>query len=335
MKEAIHYKVLKKDIVQCQLCPKFCTLKDNEIGKCKVRQNLKGKLYSLVYGKPCAIAVDPIEKKPLFHFLPGSLVYSIGTVGCPMSCLFCQNYTTSQASPEEVYSQEFTPEEIVNDAIERGCKIIAYTYNEPTIFYEFALDCAKVAKEKGIKNIMVTNGFINEKPAKELYEYIDSANVDLKSFEESFYKKICDAELKPVLNTLKLLKKMKVWLEVTNLVIPTLNDDPKMIKKMCLWIKENLGETVPLHFSRFSPMYKLTNIKSTPIKTLLEAKKIAESLGLKYIYVGNVLDDSLNNTYCKKCNEAIIKRSSYYDLLENHVVQGKCSFCKEKIEGVF
>ena len=333
--EALHYKKLKNKKVHCQLCPRFCTISPDEYGDCKARKNIDGKLYAMVYAKPISVAVDPIEKKPLFHFLPGTDAYSIGTTGCNLHCLFCQNSSTSQAYPEDLPGIYMAPEDVVKNALKENCKIIAYTYNEPTIFYEYVYDTAILAKKKKLKNIMVTNGFINPEPVKELYKYIDAANVDLKGFTEEYYKNVCFARLKPVLETLKLLHKMNIWLEITNLIIPGLNDDMKKIKEMCEWIKKNLGINYPLHFSRFYPCYKMMDRQPTPYETLNKAHDIAKKVGLKYVYVGNVQEDKYNHTYCYKCSETIIKRSSFFEIKENNLKNGKCPKCKTKIEGIW
>lgn len=334
MKEAMYYKEDENKRVRCQLCPRKCVIAPGKRGDCRVRENQDGKLISLVYGKPCAVSIDPIEKKPLFHFLPGTTSYSIGTAGCNLHCLFCQNWTTAQVPPESVMNYALEPKEIVRRAKQNNCKSISYTYNEPTVFFEYVLDTAKIAKKAGIKNIMVTNGYINKEPAKELYQYIDAANVDLKGFTEDYYRKMCFGELKPVLETLKLLKEMNVWVEVTNLIIPTLNDDFNKIKEMCKWIKDNLGSDVPLHFSRFFPCYKLENLSITPEETLLKAKKIAEEAGLKYVYVGNIMTVKGENSYCQKCRKLLIERTGF-SVIQNNIKNSSCKFCNEKIAGVF
>jgi pyruvate formate lyase activating enzyme len=285
MKEAMFYKKLKNNIVKCELCPNFCVIKEGGVGSCKVRKNIKGKFYSMVYGKPCAVNIDPIEKKPLFHFFPGEKIFSIGTAGCNLHCMFCQNWTSSQVNYEEVRSHELNPEGVVEYAIENDCKMIGYTYNEPTIFYEYVLDTAKIARKKGLKNVLVTNGYINQIPLAELLEWIDAANVDLKSFDDEFYRKICGGKLEPVLESLKLMKKKSIWIEITNLLIDGLNDDEKNIRKLCRWVKKNLN--CPIHFSRYFPHYKMQR-KETKIETLLKAKRIAEEEGLDKIYIGNV-----------------------------------------------
>jgi len=288
MKEAMYYSKLKNKIVQCNLCPKKCVVKEGDYGNCNARRNIEGTLYSVVYARPVAIAIDPIEKKPFYNFMKGEPVFSIGTTGCNLHCKFCQNYTTSQVKSEEVDVINVKPEKIIQETIKSRCKIIAYTYNEPIIFYEYMLDIAKLAKKKGIKNVIVSNGFINQEPLKELLKYIDAANIDLKSFDTNFYKKHCDAWLEPVLETLKTIAKSKTHLEITNLVIDRLNDDTDKIDGVCKWIKNNLGNDIPLHFSAAYPCYKMMDVISTPKETLLKAKKIAEKNKLKYVYLGNI-----------------------------------------------
>ncbi|MBW3003063.1 AmmeMemoRadiSam system radical SAM enzyme [Candidatus Woesearchaeota archaeon] len=333
MKEALHYKKLKNGVVQCGLCPWFCVLKHRERGNCGVRINNKGKLYSLVYAKPCSAAIDPVEKKPLFHFMPGSKIYSIGTAGCNLKCKFCQNWTISQSRPEDVQMLDLPPRSVVENAVKADCKGVAYTYTEPTIFYEYVLDTAKIAHRKGLKNIMVTNGFINPGPVKELYPYIDAANIDLKGFTERFYRDVAGARLKPVLEAIKLIQKQGTFIELTNLLIPTLNDDTKLIKKMCEWIVKNLGKKVPLHFSRFFPDYQLQHIPPTPEKTLFKAFEVAKSSGLEYVYLGNLVVDDEDDTFCPKCGNLVIKRERYV-AVENNLKNGKCQ-CGNDVPGVW
>ncbi|MDD5133408.1 MAG: AmmeMemoRadiSam system radical SAM enzyme [Candidatus Nanoarchaeia archaeon] len=332
MKEALFYKKLKNKIVQCQLCPNFCVLKENEPGKCLARKNISGKLISLSYGKPIAMNIDPIEKKPFFHFMPGEKVFSIGTAGCTFKCLNCQNFDISQISPEDISTQFVSPEEIIDKVKKSGCKIIAYTYSEPTTMFEYMLDICKLAKKEKIKNVFVSNGYINEKPLQELCKYIDTANIDLKSINNEFYEKICSGKLEPVLKALKILHKNKVWIEITNLIIPRLNDSSKDIEKLCKWVK-NLDKNIPIHFSRFFPMYKLLNKPETPNKTLENAYKIAKKQGLKYIYIGNLETDK-ENTYCPKCNSLLIERNRY-QIIKNNIKGDKCYNCNAKIPGVF
>ncbi len=332
-KEALFYKKINKGILQCELCPKFCVIKENEVGNCGVRKNISGKLYSLVYGKPISANIDPIEKKPLYHFLPGSKSFSIGTVGCNFHCLNCQNYEISQANFDNVTNIDLLPKKVVEQAIKYKCKSISYTYTEPTVFYEYMIDIAKLAKKKRIKNIMVSNGFINKKPLLELCNYIDAANIDLKAFDSKFYEKICGGKLEPVLNSLKILYKKKIWLEITNLLIPKLNDTNKHIKELCLWIKENLDKNIPLHFSRFFPMYKTNGFQITSTESLENAYRIARNIGLKYVYVGNIASN-YENTYCPNCGDLIIERSSFL-VNKINIKNNKCSKCGEKIIGLW
>lgn len=319
--------------VQCELCPTECVLEDYQVGGCKVRINKGGVLYSLVYGKPCAVAVDPIEKKPFFHFLPATTAFSIATAGCVLGCKFCQNWQISQAKPEETDNQDLMPDEVVRQAIFYNCKTITYTYTEPTVFYEYMYDTAKIAKNLDLKNAMHTCGYINEKPLLELTRYMDAADVDLKAFTEDFYNRICGGRLKPVLEALVLLKKQGVWLEITNLVIPTLNDDMLKIKEMCKWIAENLGTDVPLHFSRFFPYYKLKDLPPTPFETLKDARNTAIDAGLKYVYIGNLRSEA-ENTYCPGCKKLLIERIGY-NVKSNNIKNKRCIFCGTVISGVW
>jgi pyruvate formate lyase activating enzyme len=332
MKQALFYKKLKEKIVQCQLCPHYCTLKDGETGKCNVRQNKKGKLYTLVYNKPCSLTTDPIEKKPLYHFLPGEKALSVATVGCNLRCQHCQNCEISQARPEQIYNQDITPEQIVQEAKKRDARIIAYTYTEPTIFVEYVLEIAKLAKKQGIKNVIVSNGFINPPPLKELCKYIDAANIDLKSINRDFYREICGARLTPVLESLKILKQEGVWLEITNLIIPGLNDSEKDIEKLVEWIARNLGEKTPLHFTAFYPTHQLSHLPPTNLNSLKKAREIALNSGMKYVYTGNIREDS--NTLCPKCSKILIKRT-LFSITENNINESKCKYCNGKIDGVW
>lgn len=332
MKEAMFYKDFGNSKVQCVLCPWKCIIPEGKRGKCRVRENKAGKLYSLVYGKPCAVAIDPIEKKPLFHFLPGSRIFSIGTVGCNLLCKFCQNYSISQVMPEDTPAITLEPEEIPEKAKENKCKSIAYTYSEPTIFYEYMLDSAILTKQKRLKNVAVTNGYINEEPLKKLLPHLDGFNVDLKGFNEKFYGEETGAMLEPVLKTLKLIRKARKWMELTNLIIPTKNDSVEMIKEMCNWIVKNLGKDTPLHFSRYFPYYKL-HLHVTPEKMLIRAKEIAIQAGLHYVYIGNVYIQGSEDTKCYKCNKSVIKRVGY-NIIENNMKKGKCS-CGAKIAGIW
>lgn len=329
MKEAAWYEKGKGELCKCNLCPKYCIIKSGWTGFCNVRKNIDGTLFSLVYGKPCSVAVDPIEKKPLFHFLPSTKSFSVGTTGCNLDCSQCQNSDISRANFDEVPNKNISPEQIISAAVLEGCNSIAYTYTEPTVFYEYVLETAKLAKKEGIKNIMVTNGYINKKPLVELYKYIDAANIDLKSFNNSFYKKTCKGDINPVLSSIKLIKKLGVWVELTYLIIPSLNDDLEEIEQMCKWILENIGADVPLHFSKFFPCYKLTEIPQTPLKTLHDAKTVAEKY-LNYVYIGNIPENS--NTFCKSCGKIVIGRVGYSTV--DYTEDGMCS-CKKMIPGVW
>lgn len=334
MKEALYYENKEDNIVQCHLCPHNCLLNEGKFGNCCVRHNKEGKLYSMVYGKASSVAIDPIEKKPLFHFHPGAKILSWGTIGCNLHCKHCQNWTTSQAKPGEYHEEEVSPKELIKLALENDCHSISATYNEPTVFYENMFDTFKLAKKSGLQTVSVSNGFINEKPLKELLPYLDAINVDLKFFDEKHYREISSARLEPVLNTLKTINKSKTWLEITNLIIPTLNDDLKEIKKMCKWILDNLGDHVPLHFSAFYPTYKLNNLEPTSEGILIKARELSLKTGLKYVFMGNVKTEEGENTYCPKCKKPVIKRGSF-SISENNLEGSKCKFCKEKIDGVF
>jgi pyruvate formate lyase activating enzyme len=334
LKEAMFYKKLNNKKVVCQLCPRNCIIDVNKRGFCRNRENRDGKLYSIVYGKPCSIGEEPIEKAPFFHFFPGSLRLTLATVSCNQRCKYCQNWQISQAKLEDVPYYEFSPEEIVKMAKKRNLKIICFTYTEPIVFYEYMYDIAKLAKKEGIKSCVVTGGYINPEPLESLCKVVDAIKVDLKGFNEDFYEKVCGSSLEPVLNALKIIKKNGVWLEIVNLVVPTLNDKEEEIRKMCQWIKENLGDEVPLHFTRFFPNYQLTSLPPTPISTLEKAYKIAKKVGLKYVYIGNVPGHPYENTYCPYCQKLLIKRMGF-SVLENNIVDGSCKFCKRKIAGVF
>jgi pyruvate formate lyase activating enzyme len=319
--------------VQCELCPTECVLEDYQVGGCRTRINRNGELFSLVYGKPCAVAVDPVEKKPFFHFHPGATAFSIATAGCVLGCKFCQNWQISQASPEDADHQDLPPEDAVRQALFYGCRTITYTYTEPTVFYEYMYDTARIAKEHGLDNSMHTCGYIKEKPLRELAGLMRAADVDLKSMDDGFYARICGGRLKPVLDSLLVLKEEGVWLEITNLVIPTLNDAPRQIRSMASWIVKNLGPDVPLHLSRFFPVYRLKDLPPTPVETLLDARKIALDAGLHFVYIGNVRTEA-ENTYCPLCGRMLIERLGYY-VRRMDLVSGCCAFCGAKIAGVW
>lgn len=332
---ANYWNKVKDKIVQCVLCPRKCVLAPGQRGLCTVRINKDGMLYTLGYGNPIAVHVDPIEKKPFFNVMPGEKTFSIAVAGCNMRCIFCQNWQISQSSPDEVDAYDLPPEKIVDEAIKEDCKFIVYTYTEPTVFYEYMFDISKLARAKGLKNAMHTCGYINQEPLKELLKYMDAVNVDLKGFSEDFYRKMgAFAQLQPVLDTIMTVKKEGVWLEITNLLIPGVNDDAAQIKKMCEWIRDNVGADTPLHFSRFTPMYKLQNLPPTPVSKLEEAYKIAKEAGLQYVYIGNVPGHPGENTYCPRCGNLAVGRTGYR-VNEYNISGGKCKFCGNKISGLW
>jgi len=294
--------------------------------------NIGGRLKSLVYGKPCAVHIDPIEKKPLFHYLPGTGSFSIATAGCNLHCMYCQNWEISQREPENTRNVDLPPEEVVSQAIARDCRTIAYTYSEPVIFFEYAQDTGQLAHEKGLLNVWVTAGYINPKPLNEAVGFVDAANIDLKGITDEFYKTMSGGTLKPVLNTIKTMKERGVWVELTNLVVPTYNDTRDDFSMLSDWIVKNVGVEVPLHFSRFWPIFQLKNLPPTPEEVLTHARNIAMSKGIQYVYVGNVPGHEGNNTYCPICKNIVIKRRGYM-ILEYNIVGGKCKFCNHTIPG--
>lgn len=325
---------LPGDEVQCELCPKRCRVSKGKRGACRVRENRGGKYYSLVYGNPCAIHLDPIEKKPFFHVLPATSSFSLATAGCNFQCRFCQNWEISQAIPEDVLSYDLPPEQIVLKAKEAGARSVAYTYVEPTIFYEYMLDISLLAKKSGLLNVCHSNGFINPEPLRNLCKVMDAANVDLKGFTEDFYRNLCDGELAPVLETLKTLKREKVHLEITNLVVPTQNDDLSSVKEMCLWVRKELGPETPIHFARFYPLYKLRSLPPTPVSTLERIRSVALSAGLEYVYIGNIPGHEAEHTFCPKCKKMTIQRTGYM-VGEVHLKAGKCEYCGKPIPGIW
>jgi pyruvate formate lyase activating enzyme len=329
-----YFTSLERGEIQCELCPHRCRVAKGKRGLCRVRENRDGKYYSLVYGNPCAVHLDPIEKKPFSHVLPGTTSFSLATAGCNFQCKFCQNWEISQAFPEDVYSYDVPPELIVSRAKEIGARSVAYTYVEPMIFYEYMSDISLLAKKAGLLNVTHSNGFINPAPLKNLCKVLDAVNIDLKGFTENFYRELCGGELSPVLETLKTLKKEKVHLEITTLIIPTKNDEMSVIKEMCVWIKKELGEDTPIHFSRFYPLYKLKTLPPTPVSTLEMAREVALSAGLEYVYVGNIPGHAGENTFCPKCKKMVIQRTGYM-VGEIHLKDGKCRYCGKPISGIW
>lgn len=332
--EARWWETLPDGRLHCYLCPRHCHIGEEQSGFCFIRKNEGGRLVQLGYGRPAAVALDPVEKKPLNHFYPGTKILSMGTAGCNMGCQFCQNFDISKAKADHVRSAHLTPEEVVDLAEEYGSPSLAYTYNEPTIWGEYVIDISRIARERGLKNVMVSNGYITREAFFDVYQNIDAANIDLKAFTEKFYGKVTLTHLQPVLDTLRMLRhETDVWFEITNLIIPTLNDDNDELKQLCNWVLENLGDDVPLHFTAFHPDYKLMNISPTSPETLHKARRLAMEMGLKYVYEGNIFSDG-GDTICPGCKTRIIKRS-WHSVTKVDVRGGKCVHCGTEIPGRF
>jgi len=332
MKEAMWYKKLSDQRVRCDLCNHRCVIADGEIGICGVRENKNGTLYSLVYGKVIATHVDPIEKKPLFNFFPGTRAFSIATAGCNLKCTHCQNADISQMPLDRgrIMGQNASPEDIVRAAEKSGSESIAYTYTEPTIFMEYAYDIAKLARERGIKNVFVTNGYMTEEALRAIQPYLDAANVDLKGFTEDHYLEVCGARLKPVLDTIRLMKELGIWVEVTTLIIPTVNDSDEVLKNIAEFIL-SVGPETPWHVSRFHPTYKMLSVPPTPTRTVARARQIGLDAGLRYVYSGNVPGDDGESTYCYNCGKVVIPRYGY-QLGRTHIKDSKCEYCGTEMD---
>jgi pyruvate formate lyase activating enzyme len=321
-------------IVKCLLCTHGCVLRNGERGKCRARMNVNGELRSLVYGRPVAIHIDPIEKKPFYHFLPGSNAFSFATAGCPLRCKFCQNWEISQSRPEDFNQKYIAPAEMVGSAVARRSSVIAFTYNEPTVFMEYLADTAALARDKKLPCVLISCGFMSPDPLKEMCRLLNAIKIDLKGYSEEFYRNVCSAELRPVLNNIRYIAKTGVHLELVNLVVPTLNDSEKMLNGLVSWILGEIGPDVPIHFTRFHPDYQLLNLPETPVATLDRFRNYAMSKGIHFAYVGNVPNHPGNHTYCPQCGKAIIKRSSIF-VEELNMVRGNCKFCGKSIPGVW
>ncbi len=334
--EAYLYEILNDKKVKCNLCNHRCEIKDGRRGICGVRENREGTLETLVYGRIIARHIDPIEKKPLYHLMPGSLSYSVATAGCNFRCLFCQNADIAQMPSDrkgKIAGDLFSPQDVVAAALKGDCKSIAYTYTEPTVYFEFAFDTAKLAHEKGIQNVFVTNGYMTAEALHMINPYLDAANVDLKAFTEDFYKTYCGAKLEHVKESLKLMKSLGIFIEVTTLLIPGLNDDKDELEKLAKFLADSLGTETPWHISRFHPTYKLTDRPPTPVETLVTAREIGIKAGLKYVYTGNVPGESGEKTFCYSCGEILIDRWGFY-IKKNVIEESRCPYCDVEIHGV-
>ncbi|MBI4764577.1 MAG: AmmeMemoRadiSam system radical SAM enzyme [Deltaproteobacteria bacterium] len=324
----------KANLVKCLLCAHGCVIENGQRGKCRTRLNLKGELRSLVYGRPIAIHVDPIEKKPFYHFLPGATAYSLATAGCPLHCKFCQNWEISQASPEDYKVPYTTPAKISRAAFDSKARVIAFTYNEPTVFTEYLTDIARDAKKRGLRSVLISCGFMNEAPLAEMCEVLDAIKIDLKGYSEPFYRSVCGAELRPVLRSIKQIARSRTHLEIVNLVVPTLNDSDKMLLELIHWILGEVGPDVPVHFIRFHPDYQLLNLPPTPVAALERARDTALDRGIHYPYVGNVPGHPGNHTYCPNCKKMVIQREGFF-ISEMNMKGGHCKFCNHKMAGVW
>ena len=335
LKVAQWWEAAENGKLLCTLCPRYCTIGEGQAGFCYIRQNINGTLYSTGYGRPTGFAIDPIEKKPLYHFLPGSEILSFGTAGCNLGCKFCQNWSISKAKLDDVNSLKASPEDVIRLAKNYNTPSIAFTYNDPVIFGEYVIDISKIARQEKIKSVMVTAGYVDKNACNDVFKYIDAANVDLKAFTERFYNKLAFAHLKDILDTLIWLKnETDVWFEITNLLIPDENDSEEEIKQMCNWILKNLGDEIPIHFTAFQPHFKMAHKQQTPAETVRNAHKIAHNLGIKYTYVGNIHDAERQNTYCPGCKSVLIKRD-WHTIKINNLVKDLCPVCGIKIAGRF
>jgi len=334
-KEALFYDRLANRRVRCQLCPRKCEVGDRERGFCGVRENRGGTYHTLVYGQIAALNIDPIEKKPFFHYHPGSTAFSLGTAGCNFQCKDCQNWEVSQVRPEQVPNPTvLTPDEVAATAKRYNAPVIAFTYTEPVVFYEYVLDTARAAAQQGIMSVMVSNGYINPEPMRRLLHVLGAVKIDLKGITDRFYRDYCAGTLQPVLDTIKLVHQSDAWLEVVYLVVPTVNDDDETIRHACRWVRDNVGASVPLHFSRFFPYYQLTNLPPTPVETLRRCYQIAGEAGLKYVYVGNIPDADMLTTYCPNCHRTVVARRDF-EVTANEIRGGKCRFCQATVPGVW
>jgi len=332
--EARFYQKLANRKIKCKLCPRECTVGDKERGYCGVRENHGGTYYTLVHSRMCAAHVDPVEKKPLFHYLPGSVAFSLATAGCNVNCKFCQNWDISQIRPEQVSSTFIPPKDLAALTRRNDCRSIAYTYSEPVVFCEYVLDSAEAGRAAGVKSVVISGGYVQEEPLKQLCRRVDAIKIDLKGFSEKYYKEVVNGELKPVLNALTTIRKLGTWCEVVYLVVPALNDSDEEFRALARWIKTELGPDVPLHFSRFYPEYLLKNLPPTPLPTLERAKAICDAEGLHYVYIGNVPGHPAESTWCPKCRRVVVERAGFA-VRAVHLDKGKCHFCQQAIPGIW
>lgn len=334
LKEASFYRQLADKNARCEICPRRCIIKDGERGFCRNKENRNGKLYTLVYGKPCTVNLTGPENAPLYHFRPGHKRLALSCVSCNLRCIYCQNWHISQANIEEIEHYNLLPEEVIRHALRKGAESVSFTYTEPTVSYEYVYDTLKLGREKNLLTSIVSNGFINPDPLKEILRVLDAVKIDLKGFSIEFYRDVSSGWLEPVLTSLKLIKEKGVHLEIVNLIVTNLNDDPEMIKNMCRWIVNNLGVEVPIHFTRFFPDYRLTHLPPTSVSILDMARSIAIDTGLNYVYIGNVQGHRANNTFCARCGKLIVHRN-HFSVLENNVANGKCMYCGNRIPGIW
>jgi pyruvate formate lyase activating enzyme len=333
-REAMFYEKLDRNVVQCGLCPRRCVIAAEGRGFCRVRENRAGTLYSLVYGRPCSMNREPIEKAPFFHFLPGRLRLTLATVGCNQRCKYCQNWEISQAAPEDVRADTMAPEQVVALAESLRVPVICFTYTEPVVFYEYVTDVAQLARARSIRTCVVTGGYVNPEPLRRLCGVVDAIKIDLKGFTDEFYREVCGSSLRPVLTACRTVAESGTHLELVNLVVPALNDDSAQVGRMCAWIRDSLGDTVPVHFTRFHPDYRLQNSVPTPVATLERCARVARRAGLRYVYLGNVPGHRSESTFCPECGRLLIGRRGY-TVTENNVRDGACRFCTARIPGIW
>jgi pyruvate formate lyase activating enzyme len=334
IQEAKFYEKLPHKKIKCKLCPRECVIDDRERGYCGARENRGGTYYTLVHSRVVSAHIDPIEKKPFFHFLPGEMAFSLATAGCNVNCKMCQNWEISQVRPEQVRATYLPPRDVAQIAKQSGCRAIAYTYSEPVIFYEYMMDTAQAGRAAGVKSAVVTGGYIHQDPLKKLCERVDAIKVDLKGFTQKFYTEVVNGELKPVLDALVTMRRLGMWTEIVYLVVPTLNDTDTDFRGVARWVRAELGLDVPVHFTRFHPEYLLKNLPVTPLKTLERAKAIADAEGLHYAYIGNVPGHPAENTYCPKCRRVVVEREGF-TVNGIHLRDGKCQYCRQPVAGVW